>query len=136
GAPAQEDQRVSEAPVPVNSPAAAPQDPDKEAKARAAEEAARAAALREAAAKEAAAKAAKEKETPTFPTPPNKADIKVDFEEMTFAMKPFALLAVRQPESIRVRGDGICEYRIEERPARGEEPKWDAAYLEHRLPLE
>jgi RNA polymerase sigma factor (sigma-70 family) len=136
-AAAQEDQRGSETPVPVKSPAALPvQDPDKEAAARAAEAARREAEARAAAARAAAAKAAKEKETPTFPTPPNKADIKVDFEEMTFAMKPFALLATRQPESIRVRGDGICEYRIEERPARGEEPKWDAAYLEHKLPLE
>jgi hypothetical protein len=85
--------------------------------------------------KEAAVKAARARETPTFPTPPRAGHIKVDFEDVSFSLQPFKLLAVRQPETIRIRGDGICEYRIEGRPARGDEPAWPPAYLEHKLPL-
>jgi RNA polymerase sigma factor (sigma-70 family) len=89
----------------------------------------------EVAAREAAAKAAKAKETPTFPTPAKRGEIKVDFEEVTITVRP-SFRATRMPESVRVCGDGVCEYRIEERPARGNEPKWDPAYLKHTLTLE
>jgi RNA polymerase sigma factor (sigma-70 family) len=82
--------------------------------------------------KAAAVQEAREKETPTFPTPPRASDIKVDFEEVSISIRPFKA-EPQQPESVRVRGDGVCEYRVEERPARGEQPRWDAAYLEHRL---
>jgi hypothetical protein len=64
--------------------------------------------------------------------PAKAPDIKVDFEEASLSIRP-SIIQPQQPESIRVRGDGICGYRIEERPARGAEPRWDAAYLEHRL---
>jgi RNA polymerase sigma factor (sigma-70 family) len=107
-----------------------------EADKAAAAEAARAKAEREEAERKAAAiKAARAKETPTFPTPAKAADIKVDFEEASLSIRP-SFLAPQQPHSIRIRGDGICEYRIEERPARGGAPRWDPAYLEHKLPLE
>jgi RNA polymerase sigma factor (sigma-70 family) len=84
--------------------------------------------------KEAAVKAARARETPTFPTPARAADIKVDFEEVSISIRP-NLIQPQMPESIRVRGDGVCEYRIEGRPARGGEPRWDPAYLEHRFDL-
>src|SRR5262249_38318345 len=82
--------------------------------------------------KEAAIKAAREQESPTQPAQAKVSDLKVDFAEVSLSIRP-SLLDTPQPESIRVRGDGVCEYRIEERPARGGGPKWDPAYLQHRL---
>lgn len=103
---------------------------------RAREDAARADEAKQKAARDAAIKAAKDKETPTAPAQPKAADLKVDFVDLTVNIVPFAPFAVKRPEIIRIRGDAVCEYRIEERPARGDEPKWDAAYLDHRLPME
>jgi RNA polymerase sigma factor (sigma-70 family) len=127
----------SETRVPATGSGGAPQDEEaaarKERELRAAQEAA------EKAAREAAAKKARAEQTPTTPTP-SRASKVVDFEEVSIAIRPFPLLAVNQPESIRVlggsaMGDGFCEYRIEERPARGELPRWDPAYQGHKLDL-
>lgn len=109
---------------------------DAEAAARA--KAAAAEAARAAAAREAAAKAAREKESPTVPAPAVGGDGKVvDFEQVSISIRPSGLNP-RQPESIMVyaggaRGDGFCEYRVEERAARGDIDKWDAGYLSHTL---
>ncbi len=88
---------------------------------------------KKAAARAAAAREARKKQTPTFPTPAKASAIKVDFGEVSISIRDFKALALQQPESIRVRGDGICEYRIEGRPARGREPRWSPGYLEHKL---
>jgi RNA polymerase sigma factor (sigma-70 family) len=121
GPAAQDGTKGGETPPPPNNKARA-----------AAEEAAREAAAREAAAKAAAVKASRAKETPTFPTPAKAADLKVDFEEVSISIRPPGI-AARQPESVRLRGDGICEYRIDGRPARGTWPAWPPAYQEHPL---
>jgi RNA polymerase sigma factor (sigma-70 family) len=81
------------------------------------------------------AQADRDKKPPAFSEPVKVADVKVDFEDVTISIQPGGL-AVRQPESIRVRGDGICEYRIEGQPARGKQPAWPASYLKHRLAQE
>jgi RNA polymerase sigma factor (sigma-70 family) len=126
-ASAQEGKPRSETPTPVDPDGTlALKDTDAE---RAAKEA------QEAAAKEAAIKAARAKETPTVPEQAKAADIKVDFLDVSISIRPAPGRALSQPESIRIRGDGICEYRIEERPGRGNEPKWDAACLIHKLEL-
>jgi hypothetical protein len=101
-------------------PAAAPADVDKVAAARAA-------------ARAAAAKAAREKQTLTFPTPAKDSNFNVDFAEVSISIRDFKARALQQPELIRVRGDGICEYRIEGRPARGGEPRWPPGYQEHKV---
>src|SRR5262249_47305197 len=96
----------------------------------------RAAEARAAAEREAAAKKAAAQDTPTSPAQVNPAKRKVDFDDVSITIQPFAPFAARPPENIRIRGDTICGYRIEERPARGNEPKWDAAYLQHEMGLE
>jgi RNA polymerase sigma factor (sigma-70 family) len=113
---------------------------DKAAREAAAREAAaRDAEAKQAAAREAAAKAAREQQTPTVPEASDGSKV-VDFEEVFISIRPFQPFAARQPETIRVlaggaRGDGFFEYRIEERPARGDAPKWDPAYLQDQLDL-
>ena len=100
--------------------------------------AAKEAAAKAEAQRHAAIQAAKQKETPAFPIQGNAAKSKVDFEEASISIADFTLLARETPQSIRIvnggpRGDGACVYRIEERPARGPEPKRDAAVLTHTL---
>ncbi len=107
--------------------------PDDDAAKRAREKAVAEAERLEAERRAAAAKAAREKETPAVPAPPVAVDGKgVDFALISVAMRPSGLNP-RMPESIAIAGDGVCEYRVEGRPARGKEPAWDAGFLKHTL---
>ena len=121
--------------APAQNAAAQPSDEEKEARTRAAEEAARRADAAAKAARDAAAKAASQRDTPTVPGQAKVAAGKADFEDVSVKIQPGGL-ANQMPETIQIRADGTCGYRIEERPARGTEPKWDAAYLEHKLSTE
>jgi hypothetical protein len=58
-----------------------------------------------------------------------------DFDEVSLVIQSQGVYW--QPtQTIRIRGNGICGYRVEERPGRGQGPTWEPAYLEHRLPAE
>jgi RNA polymerase sigma factor (sigma-70 family) len=133
-AAAQEEQTQSPVPMPGNK-GGTPQEQDEAARKAREEAAARDANAREAAAREAAAKAAKANETPSYPTPAGKI-MGFDFEEAAISIRPFQPFAAEQPSTIRilgVKGVAFCDYRVEERPALGTEPKWEAAYLGHKL---
>jgi hypothetical protein len=58
-----------------------------------------------------------------------------DFDEVSLVIQSQGVYW--QPtQTIRIRGNGTCGYRVEERPGRGQVPTWEPAYLEHRLPAE
>ena len=67
---------------------------------------------------------------PPAPPAPN-ADAAVDFDKVSVVMK--APLSFTQPQEITISADGTCVYKIEERPKRGEQRRWPAARLAHKI---
>ena len=66
--------------------------------------------------------------------PPHRdTNVDIGFDMVSIDIEPFGGPVWGQVEHIRVSVDGLCEYRIDELPARGDDPRRPSARLVHNL---
>lgn len=66
--------------------------------------------------------------------PPHRdTNIDIGFDMVSIDIEPFGGSVWSQVEHIIVSSDGLCEYRIDELPARGDDPRRPSARLVHNL---